>query len=69
MFLARLICSDRDCAAAEEVEVRALAELEVLACDCGCLLEVIGWPDWAEARRPEAVASPPVARAALLDAA
>lgn len=45
MFIARLVCSDSDCA--EELEVRAstLEELDRLLCDCGCTLEIIAWPD------------------------
>ncbi len=47
MFVARLVCSDSDCA--EELEVRAptLEELDRLLCDCGCTLEIIAWPDEA----------------------
>lgn len=48
MFVARLICSDSDCAEEEEVHAASLAELERLVCDCGCVLELIAWPDWAE---------------------
>jgi hypothetical protein len=47
MFLARLICSDQDCAEEREVEVATLDELERLACACGCTFQVIGWPDRA----------------------
>ena len=45
VFSARLICSDEECT--EEFEARAatVAELETLACECGCALEVIGWAD------------------------
>ncbi len=45
MYIARLICSDQACADEIVAEARTLAELETLACDCGCALEVIGWPD------------------------
>lgn len=48
MFVARLVCSDPACAAASEAEAATPAELETLLCDCGCALEVIAWPDWAE---------------------
>ena len=48
MFVARLICSDVDCAEEQEVHAGSLAELERLLCDCGCALELIAWPDWAE---------------------
>jgi hypothetical protein len=40
MFLALLICSDESCA--HELETwGTLDELETLACDCGCALQVI----------------------------
>lgn len=45
MLVARLICSDPDCTAEAEARAGTLADLETLACDCGCSLEVIGWPD------------------------
>ena len=48
VFVARLICSDPDCAAEVSAEARTLAELEALACDCGCGLAVIAFPDWVE---------------------
>lgn len=70
MFSARLICSDEDCAAAHEVEAATIAELERMACDCGCVLEIVGWPDWMEPRRSVVIALPPRAgRAPLRDAA
>jgi uncharacterized protein (UPF0210 family) len=51
VFVARLICSDPACAeAVEAVEAVALTleELETLACDCGCALQMLGWPDVLE---------------------
>jgi hypothetical protein len=45
MLVARLICSDEDCAAEAVAEAASLRELETLACDCGCALEVVAWPD------------------------
>jgi hypothetical protein len=48
MFIARLICSDSDCAEEAQVEAATLEELERLLCDCGCAFEVIGWPDSAD---------------------
>jgi hypothetical protein len=48
MFVARLICSDVDCAEEQEMRAGSVAELERLLCDCGCALEVIAWPDWVE---------------------
>lgn len=49
VLIARLICSDPACAAEATAEARTLRELETLVCDCGCGLEVIGWPDHAHA--------------------
>ena len=45
VFVARLICSDEACAVELAAEAATLRELETLACDCGCALELIGWPD------------------------
>lgn len=47
MYTARLVCSDPACAEAIAGETATLGELETLLCDCGCALEVIGWPDVA----------------------
>jgi len=47
MYVARLVCSDADCAEGLTAEAATLRELETLICDCGCALEVIGWPDFA----------------------
>jgi hypothetical protein len=49
VFVARLICSDTDCAAEVAAEERSIRELEALVCDCGCALEIIGWPDFVDA--------------------
>jgi len=67
MFVARLICSGPDCADEEHLEAPTLAELEALACDCGCALLIVGWPDWVEPRADLVVSLPP--RRALADAA
>ena len=40
MFRALLICDDGDCAETFEA-YGSLDELEALACDCGCALEVV----------------------------
>ncbi len=48
MFIARLVCSDSDCAEESEVHADSLAELERLICDCGCTFELVAWPDWAD---------------------
>jgi hypothetical protein len=51
VLIARLICSDTDCAERVTAEARSLRELETLACEeCGCALEILGWPDVAEER-------------------
>ena len=47
MYIARLVCSDEACAEEVTLEAATLAELETLICDCGCALELIGWPDVA----------------------
>ena len=48
MYIARLICSDPDCTERIVAEAETLAELETLACECGCGLDLIGIPDWIE---------------------
>ncbi len=48
VLVARLICSDADCAAEVSAEGATMAELEALACDCGCALAIIAFPDWVE---------------------
>jgi hypothetical protein len=50
VLVARLICSDPACAAAFEGRARTLGDLETLACECGCGLAVLGWPDDVEER-------------------
>ena len=57
MYIARLVCSDAACAEEVTLEGATLAELETLICDCGCALEMIGWPD---------VAAEPLAEVVLL---
>ncbi|HEX8066971.1 MAG TPA: hypothetical protein VF520_10635 [Thermoleophilaceae bacterium] len=51
MFLAILICSDDECTEVFEA-YGPLEELEALACDCGCALEVISVSESHD--RPEA---------------
>ena len=48
MFVARLTCSDAECAAEATAEARTVAELETLVCECGCALEIVAWPDWID---------------------
>ena len=48
MFVARLICSDERCAEEVAAEAATLRELEILACECGCALEIVAWPDWVD---------------------
>ena len=45
MYTARLVCSDPACAEEVAAQTATLRELETLICDCGCALEVVGWPD------------------------
>lgn len=41
LLLARLICTDDACAELLEETVASLAELDALACDCGCHWELL----------------------------
>jgi hypothetical protein len=52
IYRALLICSDEDCTEVFEA-FGTLAELETLACDCGCGLEIIGCPDEVAGRDAE----------------
>jgi hypothetical protein len=45
MYSARLVCTDPGCADEIAAETATLAELDALVCECGCALEVVGWPD------------------------
>ena len=47
MVRARLLCSGDGCAAIFEA-LGTLEEIEALACDCGCALEILAWPEPAE---------------------
>jgi len=67
VYVARLICSDAECAAEAGAEARTIRELESLACDCGCALTIIGWPDWID--EPADVVALPTRRRELRDAA
>jgi D-serine deaminase-like pyridoxal phosphate-dependent protein len=67
VFLARLICSDADCAEEVTAEAARAPELEQLICDCGCALEILGWPDWVD--EPAEVVALRVVAAPLRDAA
>lgn len=44
MVHARLVCSESECTAVYEA-YGTLEEVQALACDCDCALEIIGWPD------------------------
>ncbi|HKP90778.1 MAG TPA: hypothetical protein VJT75_12500 [Thermoleophilaceae bacterium] len=50
MFRALLLCADGDCAEVFEA-YGSLEELEALACDCGCSLELL---EISEAANPAA---------------
>lgn len=41
LFVARLICSDVDCAELAHEGVASLDELDALACECGCTWELL----------------------------
>lgn len=44
-LVARLVCSDAACEAVFAARAGDPAELDALACACGCGLQVLGWPD------------------------
>lgn len=44
VYTAVLICSDDECTDRFEAH-GSLAELEALACDCGCALQIVGWAE------------------------
>ena len=46
LYRALLICSDDECTDVFEA-YGTLEELETLACDCCCALEIVGCPDQA----------------------
>jgi hypothetical protein len=48
MFRALLLCADDDCAETFEA-YGSLDELEALACDCGCALELLEVSDTGDA--------------------
>ena len=51
MYRALLVCSDDGCD--EVIEAYGpLEELEALACECGCALQIVGWPDSDEEDGP-----------------
>jgi hypothetical protein len=68
VFVARLLCSDAACAVEVVAEAATLRELETLACECGCALAPIGWPDHV-ADEPAAVVVSLRVRGALPEAA
>jgi hypothetical protein len=41
MFIAQLICSEPECPDVYEACAATLAELEALACECGCGLQLV----------------------------
>ena len=65
MYVARLVCSDADCAELSTAETLTLRELETLVCDCGCSLEIIGFPDVAAEPLAEVILLKARARAAV----
>ncbi len=51
MVHALLTCSEDECTDVHEV-YGPLEEIETLACECGCGLAIVGWPDTTDASRP-----------------
>ena len=65
LLLARLVCSDVACADEAEASVGSLAELDALACACGCTLELLAVSlDAGELRTASRVPAPLLAHAA-----
>jgi hypothetical protein len=52
MFIAQLICSEPGCPETYEARAATLAELEALACDCGCGLQLVRVADGGDDGRP-----------------
>jgi len=50
MFMGLLVCSDEGCAELFEA-YGTLEELEALACDCGCSLEILTLQDAEDERQ------------------
>ncbi len=48
VFHALLICSDQACSEEIEAYGMRLEELEAIACECGCALQVIAWSEAAD---------------------
>ena len=55
MYTARLVCSDPGCAEELVAQAATLRELESLLCDCGCALELVGWPEVAAERLAQVI--------------
>ncbi len=51
MVRALLVCSEDECTDTYEV-YGPLEEIESLACECGCGLAIVGWPDTTEGAPP-----------------
>ena len=48
MYIAQVVCSDPSCAVETIVEAATIEEIMSLVCECGCAIDVVGWPDWTE---------------------
>jgi hypothetical protein len=59
MLYAALICCDEDCTEVFEA-YGTLEELETLACDCGCALEIISISEAGDASRDHGLELLPV---------
>jgi hypothetical protein len=55
MYTARLVCTDPGCSEEVVAQAATLRELEALVCDCGCALELVGWPDVAAERLAQVI--------------
>ena len=52
MLIAELSCSEPECTEVYEARAATLAELEALACACGCGLEVVRLAEGGDDARP-----------------
>ena len=52
MYVARVLCSDPECAEQAVLEADDVMELVAALCECGCAYEIRGLPDWCDDPAP-----------------
>jgi hypothetical protein len=50
MYVARVICSDPECAERTVAEAEDVLDLVWLMCECGCSMQLVGLPDFVDER-------------------